>query len=1419
MANQAGINDSSNIPLIVGIGASAGGLSAISELLQCLPADTGMAFVLVQYLDPTQERLLHKLLTQATPMPIIPVTDGNVVEANHVYAIPPNTQVTIAQGRLTLTPCDQGQGSVKTIDLFLQSLAADCQGKAIAVILSGSDDDGAMGIQAIRATGGITFAQSRATAECADMPGAAMATGQVDFILSPAEMAAELVKISHQPYLCEPVPVEEPPSPSVFEENDLLAVFRLLQKQTGVDFASYKPTTFERRLRRRMVLHKLASLAEYIQYLQSNPPEIQALYQDVLITVTSFFRDSGVYEVLKTQVFPTILQQQSAAASIRIWVPGCATGEEAYSIAICLLEVLDALVTSPTIQVFGTDINELAIEEARLGFYRDNRMEGLSPERRRRFFVELDGGWQINKSVRELCIFARQDLGSDPPFSDIDLVSCRNVLIYFKPNLQKRALSVFHYSLKRAGFLILGNAESVGDTSDLFGLFDAPAKIYTRQAVPTRLNFDFVTNHYPQEFELQRHQGFSASLSRSNVQQWADQIVLNRYGPVGVIVNESLDILQFRGETSPYLRPPLGKPSFNLLKMIRPNLLSTVRTVIQQVKEQRLAVKRQQLKVEGLPAEEVALEVIPFTASTSQERCFLVLFERDPRERAKTTGALLPETRRELANPGPEMKRLRQELAATRQELLDTQTFLNLTIEEAEATNQQLLAANEEILSSNEELKSTNEELQTAKEEIQSANEELKTTNEELHSRNVEARRAHDDLVNLINNANIPILMLAQDLSIRSFTPSAQGIFNLIPSDIGRPISDIRLDIDVPDLETLILGVIETLDTVEREVQDSTGCWYFLRIRPYCTIDNRIDGAVIALVEIDTLKQTEQELRISQGQLAAELFAMSQLQTLSLQLFSSLELSQALYQVLEAALAIHQAEIGYVQLYVPQRDVLEIVAHIGLKQDFLEAFSTVSRREESPYDRVLTQGQRVIISDLQSDSEFEAHYPMVAATGCQAGQSTPLINRNGTLLGVLAICFRQPHVPPDRELRMLDLYARQVSEFIDLIQAERERQRLLEREQAANASKDQFLSVLSHELRTPLNMVMGWVQVLEQGGLTESRLQQAIAAIKKGADAQLKLIDDLLDTSRIIQDRFQISPQPTNLTDLLRQTILAVQPQMTQKDICCEEYLENAPDRMMVDPTRMVQIFCNVLSNAVKFTPRGGSITVRLTYTSAQIQVQVSDTGKGISPELLPHIFERFRQADTSNTRREGGLGLGLFLVHALVAAHGGTIQAESAGVGQGATFTIILPRVVATASQPQRLPPALTETTLTGIRLLLVEDDESSLLALTLRLEHCGASVFTASSAAEALAIVTTQSLDVLICDIGLPDVNGYEFLQQVRSLPVIQASSLPAIALTGYVSEEDIRIATAAGFQRHIAKPCAIGHLVNIILSLVRA
>src|SRR5919199_3266417 len=858
---------------VVGIGASAGGLEAFTELLNSLPTDTGMAFVLIQHMSPKSESALSLILSRATQMPVHEVLDGMAVAPNQVYVIPPNASMTIAQGVLKLKPRPPKSALFMSIDMFLLSLAEERGNKAIGVILSGADSDGAKGLEAIKAVGGITFAQCQESAQVESMPNTAIATGQVDFILPPNKIAQKLAEISHHPYIANQPATESEILLPAASQDAIATIFNLLRQATGVDFTHYKQTTLSRRIGRRMLLYQLEKLEDYACYLQSNPAEVTALYHDVLIHVTSFFRDPESFKALKNLVFPVFIQDKTPGTPIRIWVAGCSTGEEAYSIAICLLEFLADQFPRLPIQIYATDISESVIEFARNGIYTPSQVANVSPERLYRFFVQVEGGYQVSKPVREVCVFARQNLIGDPPFSRLDLISCRNVLIYLGTPLQKKILPIFHYGLKPTGFLMLGSSETVGDFTDLFTLGDKKNKIYAKKVTTTRPAIELTASPYsPLTFHAQPSM-VEQLPNDMELQREADRIVLAQYAPAGVVVDTNLEILLFRGQTSPYLEPAPGRASLNLLRMAKVELRRELQTAIYEAREQKLSVKREGIEVrEGdataSPLREsealrrsadrirhITINITPFQIAEAQE-CCLVLFEDTPQRLALP----VPEAIGDGSSPSKRTTKEAAEIARLKQELATTREHLQSIIEEQQATNQDLRAANEEILSSNEELQSTNEELETAKEEIQAVNEEMNTVNDELRRRTLEATQVSNDLQNLLSSINIPILMLGADLTIRQFTPAVEGIFNLISTDVGRPLSDINHKLNVPKLEQQILQVIRTLNLKAQEIQDRDGHWYDLRIRPYRTIDNKIDGAVLVLVDIDTLKRSNIQL-------------------------------------------------------------------------------------------------------------------------------------------------------------------------------------------------------------------------------------------------------------------------------------------------------------------------------------------------------------------------------------------------------------------------------------------------------------------------------------------------------------------------------------------------------------------------------
>jgi two-component system, chemotaxis family, CheB/CheR fusion protein len=838
---------------VVGVGASAGGLEACSELIESLPANIGFPIILVQHLAPARKSNLPDLLGAHTPIPVIEVRAEMAVDPGKIYVIPPNVQLEVKQGRFHLSPRPSDHVQQMPIDVFFRSLAEYAGEQAVGIVLSGTATDGSMGLRDIKASGGITFAQTPETAKYDGMPRAAIAAEGVDLVLSPAQIARELGAIAKHRSI--PSTTSESDGGLTAEESQLARIFSLLRASTGVDFNHYKPPTIRRRLRRRMTLHKLEHIDEYIKYLHENPPEVQELYRDILIHVTRFFREPDSFDTLKQHVYPTLIEERPADQPIRVWIPGCSTGEEAYSVAISLLEFLGERALSFPVQVFATDVGETAIDRARAGIYPENIAEDVSADRLRKYFTRVDGSYQISKSVRGMCVFARQDLTRDPPFSRLDLIVCRNVLIYLAPAMQKKLMTIFHYALRPNGFLVLGAAETVGPHSDLFTVADKKHRVYVKKVVDHVPEF-----HFPVDYALAaprlatRAQYLGASVT--SIQDEANRLVLEKFGPPGVLVGPNLQVIQFRGQTGTFLEPAPGEASFNLLRMAKEGILFALRTALRDAKRTEKPVRREGLQVQkngGLQS--LALDVIPF-GGKDEEKYFLVLFHE--REHGATP-AKRAESKKSDKGVTGKRRESEERMAILQQELAANREHLQAIIQDLEAANEELQSANEEILSSNEELQSTNEELDTAKEELQSTNEELNTVNSELHSRNDELRRINSDLMNLLSNVEIAIVMVDSGMRIRRFTPMAEKLLNLIAGDVGRPINHIKPNIACTDLETLMIEATEKVQTISRDVQDHDGRWYAMRIRPYRSADNRIDGAVLTIFDIDSAKRQTKE--------------------------------------------------------------------------------------------------------------------------------------------------------------------------------------------------------------------------------------------------------------------------------------------------------------------------------------------------------------------------------------------------------------------------------------------------------------------------------------------------------------------------------------------------------------------------------
>ncbi len=837
---------------VVAIGASAGGIEAFTEFVGNLPTDTDLAFVFIQHLDPTHHSILTELIAKQTKMPVTEVTNGLQVAPNRVFVIPPNTTMSISGNILELIPRDDSRGIHMSVDHFMRSLAEAKGNRAIGVILSGSGSDGTLGMAEIQAQGGVTFAQDKRSARYDGMPHSAIAAGCADYVLPPKAIARELSRIARHPFVVRP-DAHDVSQFATPDEAGLDTIFELLRRSTGVDFTHYRQTTILRRIQRRMLVHKLDRLTDYVRHLQGSSSEIKSLYQDMLINVTSFFRTPKVFDALKAEVFPQILEHRAAERSIRVWTPGCASGEEAYSLAIALLEYLGERSAEVPIQIFGTDVSETSINRARSGLYPENIEGDVSPERLRRFFSKVDGGYRISKSIRDICIFAQHNLLNDPPFSQMDLISCRNLLIYLEPILQNKVISLFHYAARPEGYLVLGNSEGAGLVTNLFSMENRPLKIFFKKTTPARQVVSFSLNRHSERNEpgalRSSLRPSDANWNYVEAQKEFDRRLLTQFAPATAFINEDLEIIHTRGNISRYLKLGTGRASLNILKMAREGILLGLRTAIAKARKENTTVHKQHIQFKNENGESshkqeirsVDFQVVPVHIGNLKEQYFMIVF-RDTTQPLTSRRSLQP-SRKDVEVDTGKILKLEQELSATKE-------YLQAVIETQEATNEELQSANEEILSSNEELQSANEELETAKEELQSTNEELNTVNDELRSRNSEVTQINTDLTNLLESIEIAVVIIGSDLTIRRFTPKAQKLLGLISTDVGRPLLNINPAIEIPDFQASVVQVMSNSRTLEKQLIDSRGTHYQLRILPYRTMENKIDGAVITVLEL-----------------------------------------------------------------------------------------------------------------------------------------------------------------------------------------------------------------------------------------------------------------------------------------------------------------------------------------------------------------------------------------------------------------------------------------------------------------------------------------------------------------------------------------------------------------------------------------
>ena len=1319
---------------IVGIGASAGGLEAFTKLLEYLPPDTGMAFVLVQHLDPKRESMLRDILSRSTTMPVVEVHTGMRVLPNNVYVITANTEITLTDGSFKVDPRPKQRGRELGIDHFFRSLAEHYKARAIGIVLSGTMSDGALGLRAIKAEGGVTFAQTEDSAKFYDMPRAALAAGAVDFVYDPQRIAEELARMGRHPYVRPTAQTQE--GVANIDAADHGKILTLLRNTTGVDFSNYRQTTVKRRVARRMALKKADTVKKYLDMLRKDAAEVRALHEDILITVTAFFRDPDVFKTLKGQVFPGLLKERSANLPVRIWVPGCSTGEEVYSIAISLFEALQVVEGNPPIQIFATDVSETAIEKARAGVYLDNAMADMSPERLKRFFSKSDGGWQISKSIRDVCVFARQNVTLDPPFSNLDLISCRNLLIYLEPVLQKRVVPLFHYALRPNGYLMLGNAETISGFGDLFAPIDRNQRIFIKRPGTTRPPLDFGRHRSADEIReeavVRAH-----DVTPIDLQKEADRLILGRYGPAGVLINDNYDVVQFRGRTSPYLEAPTGVASFNILKMAREGLLVELRSGILKAKKSHKPVRVENLQVrQDGHFRDVNLEIVPLHDAGTGAHHILVLFEEKEHKRRSEPA---PVPRRNAGRSSHEtIVKLEQELTATKD-------YLQSIIEEQEASNEELKSANEEILSSNEELQSTNEELETAKEELQSTNEELTTVNEELQNRNAELTQANNDLINLLTGTNIAIVMLDTDGRLRRFTPQAEKLLNLIPSDLGRRLRDIKPNLKNAEFDTLLPDVVDNVATREREVQDAEGKWYLMRAKPYRTMDNRIDGTVLAFFDIDPLKRSLEQVNRSRD------YAESLVETVREALIvldptlSVRTANRSFYRMFQAS-ALQTEGKSFLQLWgldrtAPQlRGLLERAAseRHGIHDLEVDVDTDGLGKKTLLFNargvRMAGESESLILLAIDDITErkraedalkaSESQYRLIFET---AREGIWLMDaKSGILLDVNAffqdlvgyskaeLVGKKPwdlglYVDPtaartrfesnlaggfgfEQEVALVTktgqpVYVEAITNTYKLgerlvtqanLRDVTERTKLQEqvRQMQKLDSIGRLAGGVAHDFNNLLNIISAHVAVLARGEAAADKRAESARSVERAVERGTAVVRQLLTFAK----KTEVSFEPTDANVVVREVVSMLHetfPKQIKVQIKLSEHLP----RIHADPNQLHQALLNLAVNARDAMPNGGVLTLGT-------DVVTGETLRAKFPEASGRRYVELCVADTGDgmdgdTRRRifepffstkgaKGQGLGLAVVYGIVNAHRGWIDLETE-VGKGTTFRLYI--------------------------------------------------------------------------------------------------------------------------------------------------
>lgn len=1325
---------------VVGIGASAGGLDAVQQYFNNIDNDCGVAFIVIQHLSPDFKSLMPELLAKYTKMQIYTAENNQEIKPNCIYLNQRNKNLIIKGNRLFLVDKAPKEHLNLPIDIFFHSLGEEIKDRAIGIILSGTGSDGSRGIKTIKENGGIVLVQDPDTAQFDGMPKSAIYTNLVDFILSPQELAKKTQQFTqHKLNIL----------PDITEQSQIEKIYKLILTEifnyTGVDFKKYKHNTLVRRLEKRMTLHNFTNIEDYYNFLKTNEIEKNALKQEFLIGVTSFFRDKDAFKILLNKVIPSIIQSKENNDTIRIWVPGCSTGEEAYSIAILFDKFIRDSKSNIDFKIFATDIDKKALEKASNGSYPVNNFAEIDKIYFEDYFYKTGEQIQIIKRIREKIVFSLHDITVDPPFIRLDLISCRNLLIYLTNETQKKVLETFQFALNKGGFLFLGSSETLGTTNKYFKTIDSKWKIFQNtkdnfKNLPNRTSDD---NQHIKKYDT-IYQNYSF-LQNRKITTKQNEIIFYKYlakvhAPTTVFIDNDFNILFIHGNFQQWYNVPEGIYNNNILNLVNPELANLIRNSIRQIKERKVSISIENFIVSNNDKNlkiNIFFDIV--NIPDANEDIFLIQIGNSIEIQAAERIVLKDNDLNEYS------KRRIEELE---QELKDTKIELQNVIEELEASNEELQSANEELMSSNEELQSANEELQ-------SVNEELYTVNTEFQEKNKELTSLNNDITNLLNSIDVGTLFLDRELNIRKFTNEIKRVFKLEDSDIGRSISVFASNF-LDDTRQMIIdeakNALENLKSSENEIQDKDGNWYLKRVKPFITADKTIDGVIITFININNLKRT------------------------------SIELSKAEKRL---SLALNAGNIAWWEMSLPSGEVIcstNKATMLGYNPNEFKNYNDFMKLvHPDDYENTMN-AMRYLINGVKDT--YECQYRIKNSEGeylwfHDSGKISHKDNEKIIVTGVIK-----------------DITTTKLLE-INLKEA-------LKKAEIANMYKNQFLANMSHEIRTPLNAIVGFTSLLKED-VDKDKKEKYITIIENSSRQLLNLINDIIDLSKIEAGELSLFYEDCNLRALFLEKEIIYNQLKKQKN---KDHLiiklilpqDNNDYIIKTDHVRLRQILNNLMDNAIKFTEQG-TIEFGFKVENDKLKIFVKDTGIGIPNDKINLVFERFQRGDHIDVAKYEGTGLGLAIVKGIVNKLGGTIQVFSK-VNVGSEFIIILPYIVSNKESTINLETSgnnILAQKLENKSVLIVEDDPTCAILLKEILKKFNLQIIWIDNGLDAIELYKKHKVDIIFMDIRLPKLDGIQSAKEILKIN----PNAKIIAQTAYAMPEDLVKYKDSGFCDFVTKP----------------